>query len=297
MAITYDFIVYIRRISETGWLLGMKAVQGEVPLDIVIPDEQNVSDSDDPKVVGVLTTEGLERESPDGLELYRYLREINPKKNDTFGYNEIVIRNIHTRLSTLEVGEEIRVQVTYNERREPYTLASYQMKLIGIFSNQEDTASPTEPQDEVDETDEIPDTPPPINRSGQSQIPNDIGPSGKPAYKTTNTLEKLIDFTQNLQKELAQTRKQLGVMINKVQHLEEKQQQFVDLQDAIQELYDRFDRLERLDGRIQDLEADRYQLEALQEALRKFFSGLHQQTRVVLHGYEDKTSDRTNERD
>ena len=133
MAITYDFIVYSSRISATGWILGMKAVHGEVPLDIVIPDEYGSSDPDDSEVVGVLTTEGLERESTDGLELYRYLRRLNPRKNNSFGYNEVVIRNIHARLGALKVDEEIRVQVTYSERREAYTLFSYHIKLIGVF--------------------------------------------------------------------------------------------------------------------------------------------------------------------
>ena len=133
MAITYDFIVYSSRTSETGWILGMKALHGEVPLDIVIPDEYGASDPENPEVIGVLTTEGLERESADGLELYRYLRQLNPKKNNSFGYNEVVIRNIHARLSALKVDEEIRVQVTYSERRETYTQFSYHIKLIGIF--------------------------------------------------------------------------------------------------------------------------------------------------------------------
>ena len=121
MAITYDFIAYSSRTSTNGWILGMKALHGEVPLDIVIPDEYGSSDPENPEVVGVLTTEGLERESIDGLELYRYLRQLNPKKNNSFGYNEVVIRNIHARLSALKVDEEIRVQVTYSERRESYT--------------------------------------------------------------------------------------------------------------------------------------------------------------------------------
>ena len=102
MAITYDFIVYSVRTSAAEWILGMKSLQGEVPLDIVIPNEYGVSDPENPEVVGVLTTEGLERESTDGLELYRYLRQLNPKKNNSFGYNEVVIRNIHSRLS--EIG-------------------------------------------------------------------------------------------------------------------------------------------------------------------------------------------------
>jgi hypothetical protein len=80
MGIHYDFIAYSSRTSETSWTIGMKAIQGEVPLDVVVPDEQTAADPDNPEVVGVLTVDGLERESSDGLELYRYLRRLNPKK-------------------------------------------------------------------------------------------------------------------------------------------------------------------------------------------------------------------------
>ena len=82
------------------------------------------------------------------MELYLYLRQLNPKKNDTFGYNEVVIRNIHSRLNTLQVDEEVRVQVTYSERQEPYTLFSYHIKLIGIFGNPNSDTLPN-PSDEI----------------------------------------------------------------------------------------------------------------------------------------------------
>ena len=267
----------------------MKAIQGEVPLDIVIPDEHGSSDSENPEVVGVLTTEGLERESPDGLELYRYLRQLNPKKNDTFGYNEVVIRNIHTRLNALQVGEEIRVQVTYSERRETYTLFSYHIKLIGIFGSP-DTPALTNPSDEIA-------TSLPPERGAQLQDQKDISSPEKPAYKTTNTLEKLIAFTQNLQKELTQTRRELAAMAHKVQQLEEEQQQFNEIRDVIQDIFDRLDRLDRFGSRIQDLEADRHQLQGLQQTLQRFLSVLHQQTRISLQGYENDTEDEVNERD
>ena len=68
MGIHYDFVAYSIRTSATSWIIGMKAVQGEVPLDIVIPHEQSSPDPENPEVVGVLTVEGLERESADGLE-------------------------------------------------------------------------------------------------------------------------------------------------------------------------------------------------------------------------------------
>ena len=132
MAIHYDFIAYSSRTSETNWIIGMKAIQGEVPLDIVIPDGQTSTDPDNPEVVGVLTTDGLERESTDGLELYRYLRRLNPRKNEAFNYNEVVIRNIHNRLNTLRINQELRVQITYTERQEPYARFSYQIKLLGV---------------------------------------------------------------------------------------------------------------------------------------------------------------------
>lgn len=295
MAITYDFIVYSSRTSATGWILGMKAVHGEVPLDIVIPDEYGTSDPDNPEVVGVLTTEGLERESADGLELYRYLRQLNPKKNNSFGYNEVVIRNIHARLSALNVDEEIRVQVTYSERKETYTLFSYHIKLIGIFGK-------ADVSELVDQSDE---TVAPISPEKSSPLQEQINFSNpeQQTYKTTNTLEKLIGFTQNLQKELTQARRDLAAMGDRVQQLEAEQQQvkneqrrFDEIQNLIEDVFDRLNRLDLFDTRIRDLEADRPQLQDLQQTLRKFLLVLHQQTRISLQGYDDKTVNESDER-
>ena len=290
MAITYDFIVYSSRTSATEWILGMKAVQGEVPLDIVIPDEYAASDPDNPEVVGVLTTAGLERESTDGLELYRYLRQLNPKKNNSFGYNEVVIRNIHARLSALKVDEEMRVQVTYSERREAYTQFSYHIKLIGIFGGT-DAPELVNPSDEID-TPSSPEKDPPL----QPQI--NLSNTGQPVYKTTNTLEKLIGFTQNLQKELTQARRELEDMSGKIRQLEEAQKRieeerrrFGEIQSLIEDIFDRLNRLELFDSRIRDLEEDQYQLHNLQETLRKFLSALHQQARISLQESTDRSED------
>ena len=295
MAITYDFIVYSIRTSATAWILGMKSLHGEVPLDIVIPNEYKASDPENPEVVGVLTTEGLERESADGLELYRYLRQLNPKKNNSFGYNEVVIRNIHSRLNALKVDEEIRVQVTYSERRETYTLFSYHIKLIGIFGGT-DVSALANPPDEI-AAPSSPEKSPPL----QEQI--NFSNSEQSAYKTTNTLEKLISFTQNLQKELTQTRNELADMANKVLRLEEErrrvedeQQRFNEIQNLIEDIFDRLNRLELFDPRIQDLEEDRHQLHNLQQTLRQFVLALHQQARIYLQESTDRTADELDER-
>ena len=290
MAITYDFIVYSSRISATGWILGMKAVHGEVPLDIVIPDEYGASDPDNPEVVGVLTTEGLERESTDGLELYRYLRRLNPRKNNSFGYNEVVIRNIHARLGALKVDEEIRVQVTYSERRESYTLFSYHIKLIGVFEGT-DARELVDPSEENDAP-LLPETDPPIPEQ------TDVSNTEQPVYKTTNTLEKLISFTQNLQKELTQARVELADMSDKIRQLERAQKQiederrrFSEIQNLIEDIFDRLNRFQLFDSRVQELEEDRYQLHNLQQTFRKFLSALHQQARISLQEYADRTED------
>lgn len=288
MAITYDFIVYSSRTSATDWILGMKAVHGEVPLDIVIPHEYGTSEPDNPEVVGVLTAEGLERESTDGLELYRYLRQLNPKKNNSFGYNEVVIRNIHARLSGLKVDEEIRVQVTYSERREAYTQFSYHIKLIGIFGG-------TDAPELVNRPDEIA-TPLATEKNPSPQEQVNFSNTGQQVYKTTNTLDKLINFTQNLQKELTQTRRELEDMSDKIRRLEEERKQiederrrFSETLNLIEDIFDRLNRLELFDSRIQDLEEDRYQLHNLQQTLRKFLSALHQQSRTALQEYIDGT--------
>ena len=68
MTISYDFIAFSGRLSEDKWTLGMKAIQGEVPLDIVLPNME-LTGEDDSEIIGVLTKEGISRESNDVMEL------------------------------------------------------------------------------------------------------------------------------------------------------------------------------------------------------------------------------------
>lgn len=288
MAITYDFIVYSSRTSAMNWTLGMKAIQGEVPLDIVIPNEHTSSEAENPEIVGVLTNAGLERESTDGLELYWYLRQLNPKKNETFGYNEVAIRNIHNMLTNLRVNEEIRVQITYNERKEPYPQFTYHIKLIGIFPSQ-DAAETTHKPDKI--PDEIATASPQVSpeKNTRPQEQKNLGQSEQTIYKTTNTLEKLITFTQNLQKELTQTQQEVVVMVDKIQQLEDQQQQFNAIQDLIQNILDQLTRLEGFNARIKGLEAGQEQFQELQESLQKFLTALNQQTQTLLHEQKNKT--------
>lgn len=283
MAIHYDFIAYSSRTSATRWIIGMKAIQGEVPLDIVIPDDQVTIDPDNPEVVGVLTTAGLERESDDGLELYRYLRRLNPKKNEAFNYNEVVIRNIHSRLNTLRVNQEIRVQITYTERKEPYARFSYQIKLLDVLEQSSADTSDSE-SSEIATSNAV---------SEHHHLPEQKGTASpnQPIYRTTSTLEKLIAFTQKLQKELDQTQEHLGTVINKVQQLEDDRQQFREIHNLIEEILNRISKLEGLDPRVQYLEADRHQLQELQQTLRKFLIALNQQTRISLQENDEISMD------
>ena len=283
MAINYDFMAYCSKISPSNWIIGMKSLYGEVPLDIVIPNERPSPDTDEPEIVGVVTTEGIERESTDGLELYRYLRQLNPKKNDVFGYNEVVIRNIHGHLNKLRVNEELRVQVTYTQRKEPYTLFSYHIKLLGIFQKSDDE-TPADPTDETD----TPQTP-----EDNTPSPRQTTPDNKPEqqlYKTTNTLEKLISFTQNLQEELKQTKRDLAVMVDKVEKLENERQHFREMQDVVQDVFEQLTQLETMDARIQYLEADRHQFQDFQQSLQKFLVVLNQQTRTLFQDQDDDPS-------
>lgn len=283
MAINYDFIAYCIKTSSTNWVIGMKAIQGEVPLDIVIPDEQTPPDPDTPEIIGVLTMEGLERESTDGLELYRYLRQLNPKKSDAFGYNEVVIRNIHSRLRALQIDEELRVQITYSERKEPYRSFSYHIKLIGTFANSD--ADPSTHAAAVTDTPHTPEK----NTQPDEQVSPD-NRSEQQTYKTTNTLEKLIAFTQNLQQELKQTKRDLAATVDRIEQFENEWQSFHQIQDLVQEMLDRLTRLETMDSRIQYLEADRDQLQDFQQILRKLLVALNQQTETLLQEHDDQTS-------
>ena len=275
MAIHYDFIAFCNRRSLTSWNLGMKAIQGEVPLDVVLPEQQlptGAPHSPDEDIVGVLTVEGTVRESSDGLELVHYLRQLNPKSNDAFGYNEVVIRNIRNRLNTLKVDEEIRVQITYTERKGHYTPFLYHIKLLGIFG----------PELEVPQVSEV-------ARHEESAAPSFYAPQGnmhaeteKPPYKTTNTLEKLIAFTQNLQRELTETQKTLALTVEKVHQLEEDRQHHRKVRDMVQEILEHLNQLETLDERVTLLETDRQQIRELQQTLQTFLQALHHQTEMLM---------------
>ena len=252
----------------------MKAVQGEVPLDVVLPEQQLPPDQESPDedIVGVLTVEGTVRESSDGLELVHYLRQLNPKSNDAFGYNEVVIRNIRSRLNTLKVDEEIRVQITYTERKGHYAPFLYHIKLLGIFGPEHEVPQVSEPQ-----------------RHGESVAPSFYAPqenahveTEKPPYKTTNTLEKLIAFTQKLQRELTETQKTLALTVEKVQQLEEDRQHHRKVRDIVEEILEHLNQLETLDERVTLLETDRQQIRELQNTLQTFLQALHHQTEMVM---------------
>jgi DNA repair ATPase RecN len=191
----------------------------------------------------------------------------------------VVIRNIHSRLNTLRINQELRVQITYTEQREPYARFSYQIKLLGVFGKPETDTS--------DNTDAEITTP--HSEDGHQHLPEQSSTSApnQQIYRTTSTLEKLITFTQNLQKELDQTQKHLSVVVNKVQQLQDDRQQFREIHNLLGDILDRISRLENLDPRIQVLEADRYQIQDLQQTLRKFLVALNQQTRISLQEHDE----------
>lgn len=295
MTISYDFMVFSGRLSENSWTLGMKAIQGEVPLDIVIPSLQASADTEDTDIVGVLTKEGISRESSDVMELYRYLRQLNPKSNQAFGFNEVVIRNIHTRLNTLRIDQELRVQITYTERKDNYIPSTYNIKLLGTFDISA-TEPPSLEPDISENTDiDVPEdrTPGTPQQDGSPIIPDDFPQIDTeiPVYKTTNTLEKLIVFTRTLQSEFNETKDTLALMAEKIESLEEQQDHYRKLENLLQDILDRLNHIESFEKRIDFLENDRHQLNKLQQTLATFFKTSNKQTQALLIEVNGETDD------
>ena len=303
MTITYDFIAFSGRLSQNSWTIGMRTIQGEVPLDVVLPSLQSSADVDDKDIIGVLTKDGISRESSNVMELYRYLRQLNPKTNQAFGYNEVVIRNIHTRLNSLQIDSELRVQITYTERKESYVPASYNIKLLGTYelsqiSLQEPVLDPEpEPQpesieeNETDTTVEIrTDTP---IKEEEYIIPKDFPPIDPeiPVYKSTNTLEKLITLTRSLESQLKATTEKLALLTEKVQSLEEGKKHYRELEGLLQDIVDRLNYMESYERRIENVENDRYQIKSLQDTLTKFFKTSNRQTQALLNEVNGELDD------
>ncbi len=293
MTITYDFIAFSGRLTENKWTLGMKAIQGEVPLDIVLPN-MKVSDTKDDDLIGILTKEGISRESTDVMELYRYLRQLNPKTNQAFGYNEVAIRNIHTHLNSLQVDQELRVQISYTERKESYLPASYNIKLMGIAPIQPTNPTELDPEipDEIESNtspeENTQETPTP---EAKPTIPTNFSTTNPdiPVYKTTNTLEKLITFTRSLQAELKEVTDNIAVMSEKIQSLEEEQQRYREQDKLLQDIFDQLNLLENFDKRINSLESDFDRLDKLRQSLESYFRSSNRQTQALLQEVSDDT--------
>ncbi len=297
MNINYDYIAFSGRLSDNRWTLGMKALQGEVPLDIVFPSLQSSIDPDDQDIIGVLTREGTSRESTDVMELYRYLRQLNPKSNQAFGFNEIVIRNIHSRLNLLKVDEELRVQISFSERKENYISSTYNIKLLGIFpitppeSSEPIDDIPEEPEIEIEKPDDNTQDMVEVENEDEDEdedstvIPTSFPPTDPdiPVYKTTNTLEKIIVFARTLQTELDEAKRTITSMSEKIQFLENDKVRHQELESLLQAIYDRLNHLENFDRRIGLLENDRHQLSHLRQTLAKYYKTTNRQTQALLN--------------
>lgn len=301
MTITYDFIAYSGRLSENSWTLGMRAIQGEVPLDVVLPNLHTATNAEDEDIIGVLTKEGISRESSDVMELYRYLRQLSTKTNQAFGYNEVVIRNIHTRLNSLKVDQELRVQITYTERKENYLPSTYNIKLLGTHQispiNTEEFETEIDPEDETNEIVDI-DTSEEIatethEQNGENTIPKDLTPMDPeiPVYKSTNTLEKLIAFSRSLQSELKETQHKLDTMTERIQSLEEERTHYRELENLLQDIVDRLNFMENYEKRIEILENDRYTLKTIQDVLTNYLKTTHRQSHLLLKEIDEESND------
>ena len=298
MTITYDFIAYSGRLSENSWTLGIRAIQGEVPLDVVLPNLHSATNAEDEDIIGVLTKEGISRESSDVMELYRYLRQLSTKTNQAFGYNEVVIRNIHARLNSLKVDQELRVQITYTERKENYLPSTYNIKLLGTHE-----ISPIDTQEfdtEIDPEDEIVDIDTPEEtdtdtheQNGEKTIPKDFPPMDAeiPVYKSTNTLEKLIAFSRSLQSELKEATQKIETMAERIQSLEEQRTHYRELENLLQDIVDRLNFMENYEKRIEILENDRYTLKTIQDVLTNYLKTTHRQSHLLLKEIDGDSDD------
>jgi hypothetical protein len=121
-------------------------------------------------------------------------------------------------------------------------------------------------------------------------IPKSFPPTDPevPVYKTTNTLEKLIVFTRTLQTELDKTKKTLTLMAEKMELLEEEQVRYRELENLLQDIFERLTNLESYEKRINSLESDRHQLDKLQQTLATYFKTSNRQTQALLKEVSDE---------
>lgn len=223
MSVQYHYSIVCKRISDAGWVTTMKAEQGEIPMSVVQPRSEVDAHFQPVETTGTLTTEPVIQEISDTSLVTAYLRGLNRRPGwELAWHNDAVIWNLSLRLGKMEIGQEVKVRVSYFSTK-GIGSGVYEIKLIDVFHEDTSTKSSAE--------ESVPSTPAPV----VSPSPNVADKTGNQVFSTpasgshqedgSESVSQLAGRVQNLQDQLMMVRKTLHQVLDRIERLESEDRQ------------------------------------------------------------------------
>lgn len=218
MAVQYHYNIACKRISDAGWVTTMKAEQGEIPMSIVQPRTEVDAHFQPVETTGTLTTEPLVQEISDTSLVTAYLRGLNRRPGwELAWHNDAVIWNLSLRLGKMEIGQEVKVRVSYFSTK-GIGSGVYEIKLLDVFH--EDTPTKSSTQESVPSP-QTPVVSPSPNAANKTAKPMFSRPASENRQEdAADTVSQLTTRVDNLQDQLMMVRKTLHQVLERIERLE-----------------------------------------------------------------------------
>ncbi len=223
MAVQYHYNIACKRISGAGWVTTMKAEQGEIPMSIVQPRTGVDAHFQPVETSGTLTTEPLVQEISDTSLVTAYLRGLNRRPGwELAWHNDAVIWNLSLRLRKMEIGQEMKIRVSYFSTK-GIGAGIYEIKLLDVFHEDTPTKSSTQESIPRPQAPVVSPSPNVANKTGKQVF--SLPASESRQEDVADTVSQLTARVENLQDQLMMVRKTLHQVLERIELLETQDRQ------------------------------------------------------------------------
>ena len=218
MAVQYHYNIACKRISDAVWMTTMKAEQGEIPMSIVQPRTEVDAHFQPVETTGTLTTEPMVQEISDTSLVTAYLRGLNRRPGwELAWHNDAVIWNLSLRLGKMEIGQQVKVRVSYFSTK-GIGSGIYEIKLLDVSHEDTPTKGLTQESGPSPKTPAV--SPSPNIASNTDKQVFSPPASESPQEDVADTVSQLTSRVENLQDQLMMVRKTMHQVLERIERLE-----------------------------------------------------------------------------
>ena len=223
MAVQYHYNIGCKRISDAVWMTTMMAEQGEIPMSIVQPRTEVDAHFQPVETSGTLTTEPMVQEISDTSLVTAYLRGLNRRPGwELAWHNDAVIWNLSLRLGKMEIGQEVRVRVSYFSTK-GIGSGIYEIKLLDVSHEDTPTKGSTRESSPSSQTPAVSPSPN-VASNTDKQVFSHPAPESR-QEDVTDSVSQLTARVETLQDQLMMVRKTLHQVLERIEQLETHGQQ------------------------------------------------------------------------